>query len=307
VFVPMFLLGGVARYPVPAAGRGGGVRACSASYLLSRTLVPTLANYWLRRHDPDASARPGALSCAIRFRRASSGASSSLRRNPYRALSSALRAAHASPCRSSAAMAATCGLGLPLGRYLPGLGQNFFPSVDGSDPACTCGRSTGLRIEETAALCDQVEDTIRRIIPAKELVTIVDNIGLPNSGINMAYSTSAPIGPNDGYLLISLGRDHRPTADYVARCAPKLPQLYPSTLFTFLPADIVSQILNFGLPAPIDVQVVGNNQKANYAYATDLLKRIRTVPGIADLRIQQVFNYPQINVDVDRTLAGEVG
>ena len=123
----------------------------------------------------------------------------------------------------------------------------------------------------------------------------------------MAYQNTGTIGPEDGDALISLKEDHAPTADYIKRLRTVLPQKFPGATFSFLPADIVSQILNFGLPAPIDVQVIGNNQKANYAYATDLLKRIRTVPGIADLRIQQVFNYPQINVEVDRTLAGEVG
>jgi multidrug efflux pump subunit AcrB len=135
----------------------------------------------------------------------------------------------------------------------------------------------------------------------------VDNIGLPYSGINMAYQNTGTIGPEDGDALISLKEDHAPTADYVKRLRTVLPQKFPGATFSFLPADIVSQILNFGLPAPIDVQVIGNNQKANYAYANDLLKRLRMVPGVADLRIQQMFNYPQINVEVDRTLAGEVG
>ena len=165
----------------------------------------------------------------------------------------------------------------------------------------------GTRIEETARLFDLIEQTVRGIIPPDQLDNIVDNIGLPFSGINMAYQNTGTIGPEDGDALISLKEDHEPTADYIKRLRTVLPQKFPGATFSFLPADIVSQILNFGLPAPIDVQVIGNNQKANYAYATDLLKRIRTVPGIADLRIQQVFNYPQINVEVDRTLAGEVG
>ena len=165
----------------------------------------------------------------------------------------------------------------------------------------------GTRIEETARLFDQVEQTIRQTIPPSALDNIVDNIGLPFSGINMAYQNTGTIGPADGDALITLKEDHAPTDTYIKELRSILPQKYPGTTFSFLPADIVSQILNFGLPAPIDVQVIGNNQLANYTYATDLLKRIRTVPGIADLRIQQVFNYPQINVDVDRTLAGEVG
>jgi multidrug efflux pump subunit AcrB len=165
----------------------------------------------------------------------------------------------------------------------------------------------GTRIEETARLFDLIEQSVRGVIPPHELDNIVDNIGLPFSGINMAYQNTGTIGPEDGDALISLREDHAPTADYIKRLRTMLPQKFPGVTFSFLPADIVSQILNFGLPAPIDVQVIGNNQKANYAYATELLKRMRTVPGVADLRIQQVFNYPQINVEIDRTLAGEVG
>ena len=165
----------------------------------------------------------------------------------------------------------------------------------------------GTRIEETARLFDLVEQTVRRTIPPDQLDNIVDNIGLPFTGINMAYQNTGTIGPEDGDALISLKEDHAPTESFIKQLRTILPQKFPEATFSFLPADIVSQILNFGLPAPIDVQVIGNDQKANYAYATDLLKRIRTVPGIADLRIQQVFNYPQLNVDVDRTLAGEVG
>jgi multidrug efflux pump subunit AcrB len=165
----------------------------------------------------------------------------------------------------------------------------------------------GTRIEETARLFENVENAVRGVIPPKDLTDIVDNIGLPFSGINMAYQNTGTIGPGDGDALIALGEDHAPTDAYIKTLRTVLPQKFPGTTFSFLPADIVSQILNFGLPAPIDLQVIGNDSQANYAYATELLKRIRTVPGIADLRVQQVFNYPQINVAVDRTLAGEVG
>ena len=195
---------------------------------------------------------------------------------------------------------------LSLGLW-PFLGENFFPAVDSGQILMHVRAQPGTRIEETARLFDLIEQTVRGIIPPDQLDNIVDNIGLPFSGINMAYQNTGTIGPEDGDALISLKEDHEPTADYIKRLRTVLPQKFPGATFSFLPADIVSQILNFGLPAPIDVQVIGNNQKANYAYATDLLKRIRTVPGIADLRIQQVFNYPQINVEVDRTLAGEVG
>jgi multidrug efflux pump subunit AcrB len=189
----------------------------------------------------------------------------------------------------------------------PFLGENFFPAVDSGQILMHVRAQPGTRIEETARLFDLIEQTIRQTIPPSALDNIVDNIGLPFSGINMAYQNTGTIGPADGDALITLNEDHAPTETYIKQLRGLLPQKFPGTTFSFLPADIVSQILNFGLPAPIDVQVIGNNQQANYAYATELLKRIRTVPGIADLRIQQVFNYPQINVDVDRTLAGEVG
>ncbi len=165
----------------------------------------------------------------------------------------------------------------------------------------------GTRIEETARLFDLIEHTVRQTIPPAQLDNIVDNIGLPYSGINMAYQNTGTIGPEDGDALITLKEDHSPTASFIKQLRTVLPQKFPGATFSFLPADIVSQILNFGLPAPIDIQIIGHDQKADYAYATALLKRVRTVPGIADLRIQQVFNYPQLNVDVDRTLAGQVG
>jgi multidrug efflux pump subunit AcrB len=189
----------------------------------------------------------------------------------------------------------------------PFLGKNFFPAVDSGQILMHVRAQPGTRIEETARLFEFVEQIVRRTIPARELDNIVDNIGLPFSGINMAYQNTGTIGPEDGDALIALKEGHGPTEKYIKQLRSVLLQKFPGATFSFLPADIVSQILNFGLPAPIDLQVIGNNQKANYAYATDLLKRIRKVPGIADLRIQQVYNYPQLNVDVDRTLAGEVG
>ena len=189
----------------------------------------------------------------------------------------------------------------------PFLGENFFPAVDSGQILMHVRAQAGTRIEETARLFDLIEQTVRQTIPSDQLDNIVDNIGLPFSGINMAYQNTGTIGPEDGDALISLKEGHAPTADFIKELRTRLPQQFPAPRSSFLPADIVSQILNFGLPAPIDVQVIGHDQKANYAYATDLLKRIRLVSGIADLRIQQVFNYPQINVDVDRTFAGEVG
>src|SRR5262249_54955949 len=162
----------------------------------------------------------------------------------------------------------------------PFLGSNFFPAVDSGQILMHVRGQPGTRIEEMARLFEQIEQTVRGTIPRDQLANIVDNIGLPFSEINMAYQNTGTIGPEDGDALITLKEDHDPTADYVKTLRTILPQKFPGTTFSFLPADIVSQILNFGLPAPIDVQVIGNNQKANYAYATDLLKRIRTATGI---------------------------
>src|SRR6185312_12678015 len=190
---------------------------------------------------------------------------------------------------------------------VPFLGSNFFPAVDSGQILMHVRGQPGTRIEEMARLFEQVEQTVRATVPPDQLDNIVDNIGLPFSGINMAYQNTGTIGPEDGDALISLKEDHGPTAGYVKILRTILPQKFPGTTFSFLPADIVSQILNFGLPAPIDIQVVGNKQKENYAYANSLMKRLRLVTGIADVRIQQIFNYPQLNIDVDRTLAADVG
>ena len=304
VFVPMFQLGGVAGYlfrPLAEAV----VFALIGSFILSRTLVPTMANYLMRgHHSVETSAghpvRSRSRNPLLLFQRGFETRFERVR-NRYRAL---LIAALGKPKTFIAAFLACVVLSFGLA---PFLGSNFFPSVDSGQILMHVRAQPGTRIEETARLFEQVEQTVRSIIPPEQLDNIVDNIGLPFSGINMAYQNTGTIGPEDGDALISLKEDHGPTADYVKALRTALPQKFPGTTFSFLPADIVSQILNFGLPAPIDVQVIGNNLKANYAYANDILKKIRQVPGIADLRIQQVFNYPQINVDVDRTLAAEVG
>jgi multidrug efflux pump subunit AcrB len=303
VFVPMFQLGGVAGYlfrPLAEAV----VFALVGSFLLSRTLVPTMANYLMRgqhadHHVPSLPAPP-ARTPLKRFQQGFERRFS-LVRGRYRAL---LLFALGRPKTFIVGFLACVVLSFGL---WPFLGENFFPTVDSGQILMHVRAQPGTRIEETARLFDFVEETVRQVIPPDQLDNIVDNIGLPFSGINMAYQNTGTIGPEDGDALITLKENHGPTAAYIKQLRTTLPQKFPGTTFSFLPADIISQILNFGLPAPIDVQVIGNNQPANYAYATDLLKRIRNVPGIADLRIQQVFNYPQINVDIDRTLAGEVG
>src|SRR6202011_3388464 len=174
----------------------------------------------------------------------------------------------------------------------PYLGQDFFPSVDGGQIKMHVRAQTGTRIEETTRLADRIGEAIRKIVPADELDGIVDNIGLSVSGINMAYNNSGTIGVQDADILISLKPKHAPTDDYVKTMREELPRQFPGTSFAFLPADIASQILNFGAPAPINLQIVGNNVQANRTYANALLARIKTIPGIADARIQQAFQQP---------------
>jgi len=307
VFVPMFQLGGVAGYlfrPLAEAV----VFALIGSFLLSRTLVPTMANYLMRDHrvgpvhtHSDTPAPVVHSRNPLRHLQRAFDDRFARARARYRAL---LLLALGRPRTFIAGFLACVLVSFAL---WPFLGQNFFPAVDSGQILMHVRAQAGTRIEETARLFDLVEQTVRQTIPPGQLDAIVDNIGLPISGINMAYQNTGTIGPEDGDALISLKEDHAPTESFVKELRTILPQKYPGVTFSFLPADIVSQILNFGLPAPIDVQIIGNNQTANYAYATELLKRIRTVSGIADLRIQQVLNYPQINVNVDRTLAGEVG
>jgi multidrug efflux pump subunit AcrB len=189
----------------------------------------------------------------------------------------------------------------------PFLGQDFFPSVDGGQIKMHVRAQTGTRIEETTRLADRIGEAVHQIIPADELDSIVDNIGLSVSGINMAYNNSGTIGVEDADILISLKPHHAPTADYVRTMRERLPRMFPSASFAFLPADMVSQILNFGVPAPIDLQIVGSDVQANRKYGNALLARIRRIPGIADARMQQAFQQPTLNVNVDRSLAGLVG
>jgi multidrug efflux pump subunit AcrB len=302
VFVPMFLLAGIAKFLfIPLAEAV--VFAMLASYLLSRTLVPTLAKFWLKRHGQAKS--PGANA----FSRMQAGFErgfNTMREGYRRLLTAALDSGPRFAAIFLASMAATGLLAFPLGP-LPGLGQDFFPSVDGGQIKLHLRAHTGTRIEETAALCDQIEATVREAIPAAEITNIVDNIGLPYSGINLAYSTSAPAGPGDADIFVNLADGHAPTADYVRTLRDKLNSAYPSVNFAFLPADMISQILNFGLPSPIDVQVSGFSVEANREFADRLLQKLRTIPGAVDLRIQQAGDYPQFNVDVDRSKAALLG
>jgi CzcA family heavy metal efflux pump len=310
VFIPMFLLVGIAKFLfVPLAEAV--VFAMLASYLLSRTLVPTLSKYWLKKldthktKDADVPRRRGNF--LKRFQQRFEKGFEHLRGRYHVLLEQALRSGYTFAGIFLAAMVATAILAFPFGRYLPGLGQDFFPTVDAGQLKLHFRARTGLRIEETAALCDRVEEVIRQNIPAAELQSIVDNIGLPYSGINLSYSTSAPVGPSDADIFVALKPKHRPSAQYVRALRGILSARFPSTMFAFLPADIVTQTLNFGLPSPIDVQISGMNTDANLAFATKLLAKFRAIPGAVDLRIQQANDYPTINVEVDRTKARQLG
>jgi multidrug efflux pump subunit AcrB len=298
VFVPMFLLTGVPRFLfVPLAEAV--VFAMLASYLLSRTLVPTLAKYWLHERVPE---RVGAAAsnAYARFQHGFERRFAAFRSGYHDLLGGAL---HHSLAFTLVFMA----IGATAFLLLPWLGRDFFPSVDAGQVRLHLRAPSGTRIEQTAILCDSIEDEIRRAIPASELDSLIDNIGVPYSGINLSYSTSAPVGPSDADIMISLRPGHRSTAGYVRDLRTRLRNRFPGTTFAFLPSDIVNQILNFGLPAPLDVQVIGNDVEANRAFSNGLLAKLKTIPGAADLRIQQAFDYPQINVNVDRTNAALVG
>ena len=318
VFVPMFMLAGIAKYLfVPLAEAV--VFAMLASYLLSRTLVPTLSKYWLQKHrqgsqDPESGnsrGRNGWWQAPLDWMRHLQHGFEErflrVRDGYHILLEVALRGGVRFALIFLGAMAASAILAFPLGRYLPGLGQDFFPRVDAGQIKLHFRARSGLRIEETAALCDAVEAKIRQVIPPRDLESIVDNIGLPYSGINTAYSTSAPVGPNDADVFVSLRPDHEPSVQYERVLRPILTQAFPSVSFAFLPADIVSQTLNFGIPSPLDVQISGDNVAANRAYAQELLQKLRAVAGAVDLHIQQTFDYPKLAVDVDRTKAQELG
>ncbi len=300
VFVPMFSLGGVAGFlfrPLAEAV----VFAMIGSYVLSRTLVPTLASYLLRgQADGAHGVHAPSRNPLVRFQRGFEHRFGQVRRGYASLLEIALGLRWLFVIGFLAFVGASFTLA-------PFLGSNFFPSVDSGQIKLHMRAQIGTRIEETARLADNVEQTIRQTIPPTELDNIVDNIGLPISGINMAYGNSGTIGVSDADILITLKPDHRPTDDYLNVLRERLPREFPGTTFAFLPADIVTQILNFGLPAPIDVQVIGGDIEGNRAYADKVLKRIREVPGIADPRIQQAFNAPTLNVNVDRSFAGEVG
>jgi multidrug efflux pump subunit AcrB len=301
VFVPMFFLSGVPRYLfVPLAEAV--VFAMLASYALSRTLVPTMARFLLTSHtdeergDHARESRNPFVKLQARFEVGFQRFQEGYRRM----LASAIRHRKL----FIACFFPACILSFAL---LPFVGQDFFPTVDSGEFKLHLRAPTGTRIEDTADICSQVEDDIRRVIPPSELATMIDNIGLPYSGLNLSYSTSAPVGPGDADIQVELTPKHRPTAEYVNILRERLNQDFPGITFYQLSVDMVSQILNFGKPSAIDIQVVGRKLESNRDFAEKLLNRIKFVPGIVDLRIQQPFNYPKLHIDVDRTKASQVG
>ncbi|HEU4982767.1 MAG TPA: efflux RND transporter permease subunit [Acidobacteriaceae bacterium] len=301
VFVPMFFLGGVAKYLfVPLAEAV--VFAMIASYLLSRTLVPMMAKYMLKEHDDaEMKRRRASRNIFARFQRGFERGFEKFR-NGYHGV---LRL-----CLDHAAVfliGFVAFIVVSTVALYPFLGEDFFPSVDSGQFKLHVRAQTGTRIEDMAALCDRIDGAIRQTIPQDELGTIIDNIGLPYSGINTIYSNSAPIGPADADIQVSLSEHRRPTKEYVQELRKKLNREFPGVTFYTLPVDMVTQILNFGLPAPIDIQIIGANTRANHAFAEQLLNKVKMVAGTADMRIQQPFNDPEMMIAVNRTKAAQIG
>jgi CzcA family heavy metal efflux pump len=296
VFVPMFFLTGVARYLfVPMAEAV--VFAMLASYILSRTLVPTLVMYMMERRHGVKAGKPSLLQRAyMRF----DAFFERVRANYSIVLEAALQ-------RRALFMPCFIGLCLLSCALYPFLGRDFFPDVDAGQIRLHVRGPAGMRIEENAYLADRIESAIREIVPKDELATIVDNLGLPYSGINLSYSNAGTIGTSDAEILVALKHGHSPTRDYVERLRRELPQRFPGVEFAFQPADIVSQILNFGLPAAIDVQFTGKNQAENYRFAAKLADRIRQIPGAVDTHIHQRFNQPTKSVEMDRVRIQQLG
>ncbi|MDB6049377.1 MAG: transporter, partial [Pseudomonas sp.] len=319
VFVPMFMLQGIAGFlfrPMALAV----IFAMASSFFLSRTLVPTLAMFLLKphvveqgpghhpedgfinHHEGDQHTRQrhfllqGLLNVQQGFERGFSAT-----RDMYHGLLG-LALKHRKPFLPGFLACVLASFAL-----LPSLGQDFFPATDAGALSLHVRLPLGTRIEESAAAFDRIEQRIREIIPADQVDTVVDNIGIALSGIDMAYSNSGTVGPQDGDISVSLKPGHGPTADFVKRLREVLPQSFPGSHFAFMPADITSQILNFGAPAPMDVKVSGPDAVANRAFAIELQRRLEHVPGIADLRLQQSAGYPSLQVDVDRLRAKQLG
>jgi CzcA family heavy metal efflux pump len=300
VFIPMFFLQGIPRFLfVPMAEAV--IFAMIWSFILSRTLVPTMAMYLLKPHQHEhGAALPPTRNPLVWFQRGFEHRFEQFRSGYRDVLTLAL---HHRPTFVIAFLAFV----VASFAMVPYLGQNFFPSVDAGQILMHARLQVGTRLEESANQFADIQKAIKKIIPPDQIETMTDNIGMPISGINMTYNNTGVMGPSDGDIQIKLKEDHPPTENYVKAMREQLPALFPGTSFAFLPADIVNQILNFGAPAPIDLQIRGNNLNANFDYATKLLSQIRRIPGVADARIQQSTKNPTFNVDVDRTRAQYVG
>jgi len=305
VFVPMFFLDGVARFLfVPMAEAVMFAMICS--FILSRTLVPTMAKFLLKPHasptneDGTSVALPPSRNPLVRFQRAFEARFEKIR-GAYHALLE-LALGHRKPF--VVGFLAFVAVSMLL---VPFLGRNFFPDVDGGQILMHVRAQIGTRMEDTSTLFASIEQSVKQVVPADELGTVVDNIGLSNSGINTTYNNTGLIGEQDGDIQIALNEGHRPTAEYIRTLRERLPREFPGVTFSFPPADIVSQILNFGAPAPIDLQVRGPDLAANFAYANKLLDQIRHVSGVVDARIQESQANPGFDINVDRTQAQLLG
>ena len=305
VFVPMFFLDGVARFLfVPMAEAVMFAMICS--FILSRTLVPTMAKYLLKPHAAHtdehgvSAALPPSRNPLVRFQRAFEARFEKIRSAYHGLLELALGQRKPFVVGFLAFVAVSMLL-------VPFLGRNFFPDVDGGQILMHVRAQIGTRMEDTSTLFSSIEQSVKQVIPADELGTVVDNIGLSNSGINTTYNNTGLIGEQDGDIQVALNEGHHPTAEYVRTLRERLPREFPGVTFSFPPADIVSQILNFGAPAPIDLQVRGPNLAANFAYANKLLDQIKHVSGVVDARIQESQANPGFDIDVDRTQAQLLG
>ena len=301
VFVPMFFLTGVSRFLfVPMALSV--IFAMIWSFILSRTLVPTMAKYLLHKHvhHEEGAELRSPRNPLVAFQRGFEARFEKFRAGYHSLLHMAL---------GHRKVFVTCFLAFVGLSFLlvPFLGRNFFPAVDTGQILIHVRTQIGTRVEETANKLADIQKVVRQVIPPDMIETMADNIGMPISGINLTYNNTGVIGPQDGDIQIKLKEDHKPTEEYVRELREKLPREFPGVSFAFLPADIVSQILNFGSPAPIDIQVRGANTAGNFKYANDLLRRIKLIPGVADARIQQSPSSPSFDVNVDRTRAQYVG
>ena len=320
VFVPMFMLNGIAGFlfrPMALAV----IFAMASSFVLSRTLVPTLAMYLLKPHRTEAGdgdhpedpyinhhegdqqpsrKRNAFVHALVRFQRGFEQRFTRIRDVYYATLTVAL----GNRKRFVIGFLAFVLVSFAL---VPTLGRDFFPAIDSDSIAMHVRAPMGTRVEETAAEFDRIERAVRQVIPPDQLDTVIDNIGLPLSGTNLVYNSSGTIGPQDGDIQVVLKDGHQPSADFVKTLREKLPREFPGTQFAFLPADMTSQILNFGAPAPLDVSIAGRDRLGNEAYAMEIMKKLRAIPGIADVRLQQSSSYPQLNVQVDRIRADSLG